>query len=74
MSVALINWAKMNIWEHFWRQTGRYEVQTLSNIQIVCETIEKIQYTQWHNDKYRMIVNILNKCLVGLDNFEILIK
>ena len=74
MSIGLIKRANVNICEHFGDKLENMRFKGCPIFKPFLKPLKGFNIPSGHNDKYWMIANILNKCLVSLDNFEILVK
>ena len=70
----MIKRADVNIWKYFGNQLEDMRFKGYPIFELSVKPLESLNISSGHNDKNLMIVDILNKCLIGLDDFEILIE
>ena len=70
----MIKRADVNIWKCFGNQLEDMRLKGCPIFELPVKPSESLNISNGHNDKDIIIVDILNKCLIGLDDFEILIE
>jgi len=64
----------MNIRKNFRNKLENMGFKGHPLFKLFVEPSKKLDIPSRHYDKYWIIVNILHKCLIGFDNFEVLIE